>query len=203
MDVLQLFLRDHARVHSAAVGQPEGFSLEDVVLSGLSEDQIRLRPREGLNSLAWLLWHMARAEDVAINVVLANRPQVIDDEEWPQRLNLARRDGGTGMTDDEVSDFSAKVDIPALRGYRAAVGRRTREVAASVRPEELEQPIDAAHLRRVVSAGALGENAAWVEQLWDGKTKAWFLCWLGYGHNYMHLGEAWCVRSQAGLALPF
>lgn len=44
-------------------------------LHGLPDDQLRLRP-QGWNSIAYLLWHMARCEDVAANVVVAQRPQV-------------------------------------------------------------------------------------------------------------------------------
>ena len=53
-------------------------------------EQLRRRPVKGSNSLAWLLWHMARIEDVAVNVVVANRRQVFD-EGWAERLKVPRR----------------------------------------------------------------------------------------------------------------
>ena len=40
---------------------------------------MRVRPREDLNSIAWILWHIARAEDIILNPVLAGRSQVLDD----------------------------------------------------------------------------------------------------------------------------
>ena len=202
MDAAQLFLQDHARVHSAAVAEPEGVPLEDVVLGGLSDEQVRQRPAEDLNSLAWLVWHMARCEDAAINTVVAGRRQVIEEDNWMERLGLARADIGTGMTDDEVSDFSARVDIAGLRAYRAAVGRRTREVVQALAPDAWERPISDDDLERAVAAGLIGENAGWVQGFWAGKTTAWFISWLAGGHSYWHLGEAMCVRSQAGLGLP-
>ena len=48
-------------------------------LSGRSEAQMRRRPGPGLNSIVWLLWHMAGTEDVAVTVVVAGHPQVFDD----------------------------------------------------------------------------------------------------------------------------
>ena len=37
--------------------------------------QMRMRPGTGLNSLVWLLWHMARTEDAAVNPIIAGREQ--------------------------------------------------------------------------------------------------------------------------------
>ncbi len=59
MNALELFLREHALVHSATVAQGGHGSTEDFLLRDLDEAQMRARPH-GLNSIAWLLWHMAR-----------------------------------------------------------------------------------------------------------------------------------------------
>ena len=197
MDATGLFLEQHANTHSSAMAKSPA-SLEDLVVSRLTDDQIRHQPQAGQNSIGWLIWHMARCEDV-LNLVLSNQPQVIDDPDWPKRLNLSRRDIGTGMTDDEVSDFGAKVDVQTVRAYRAAVGRRTREIAQNLRPDEWDSIVDTSRLRSAVSAGAFGDNAGWVEGWWSGQTQGFLLSWLAVGHNYLHLGEAQCVRSQAGV----
>ncbi len=84
MDMLELFLREHAIAHGLELGEAEGqFSLEYNRLHGLNEDQLRIRPN-GWNSIAWLLWHMARAEDVVANVLIADRPQVFDEGGWAE-----------------------------------------------------------------------------------------------------------------------
>ena len=60
MDVRNLFLDQHAIMHSAAVGGNK-MSAAERAFAGLSDEQMRVRPREDLNSLAWLMWHIARA----------------------------------------------------------------------------------------------------------------------------------------------
>ncbi|MDR7523615.1 MAG: DinB family protein [Armatimonadota bacterium] len=196
MDALEMFLRDHAVVHSARVAEAEGqFSLEDGSLRGLSDEQIRLRPG-GWNSLAWLLWHMARCEDVAANVIVAGRRQVLDEGDWARRLRVDRRDIGTGMSDDEVADLSVRIDVPSLREYRVAVGRRTREVARALPPRAWDEIVDAAAVQRAVAVGAFGPNAGRLAGFWEGKSRAWFLYWLAVGHNYWHLGQAAWVREM-------
>jgi hypothetical protein len=106
MDALQMLLRDHARAHSNAVGQPEGgISIADFVVSGLDDDQIRRSPQAGMNSLAWLIWHMARAEDSGVNLLVA-----------PQRCwSIARRSGGARAR------WSAPFCIRSMLGLRLPV----------------------------------------------------------------------------------
>ena len=67
------------------------------------------------------------------------------------------------MADDEITDFSARVDLEALRAYRAAVGRRTLDVVRTLHPSDLDQVLDPAQLRRVIEEGSLGERADWVQ----------------------------------------
>src|ERR1700737_4991009 len=116
MDTRDLFLEQHAAVHSAAVGGNK-MSAAERAFAGLSDEQMRVRPREDLNSLAWLMWHIARAEDIMVNTILHGRDQVCDDP-WRKRLGVTRRDFGIGMTSAEVTELTRQVDLAALREYR-------------------------------------------------------------------------------------
>ncbi len=196
MDALAFFLAQHARLHAADVAEER--SLAERVFGGLTDEQLRLRPGKSFNSLAWLLWHTARTEDAGVNVVVANRRQVFD-EGWAERLKVPRRDIGTGMTDDEVADLSVRIDVGAVKTYRSAVGRRTREVAAALPAAAWEEIIGPADIERAVAQGAFGLAAGWVAQAWQGQSRAMRLGATTITHNAMHLGEAVTIRSQAGL----
>ena len=63
MNFLTFFLRQHAAVHARDVSGL-AFPVQRV-FDELSDDQMRIRPGKGLNSLVWLLWHMARTEDAS------------------------------------------------------------------------------------------------------------------------------------------
>ena len=54
MDARDLFLDQHAAMHSAAVAGNK-MSAAERAFAGLTEAQMRVRPREDLNSLAWLM----------------------------------------------------------------------------------------------------------------------------------------------------
>ena len=96
-------------------------SFADRVFGGVTDEQMRVRPADGLNSLVWLLWHMARTEDAAVNLVVAHGRQVLDDD-WTRRMNVPSRTIGTGMTDGEVADLTEtrrrrrRASLPARRG---------------------------------------------------------------------------------------
>ena len=53
MDARDLFLEQHAAVHTAAVGGNK-MSAAERTFAGLTDEQMRVRPREDLNSMAWL-----------------------------------------------------------------------------------------------------------------------------------------------------
>src|SRR6478735_6125613 len=114
---------------------------------------------------------MARTEDVAVNLLVAGRPQVLHEEGWLERLKI-RQDIGTSMNDEEVGDFSALVDIAAILAYRHAVGRRTREIVQNMRPEEFNEPIRHEGVEALFPQGALVEGAARIATFWGDKTKA-------------------------------
>ena len=161
---------------------------------------MRVRPGPGLNSLVWLLWHMARTEDAAVNPVVAARDQVLD-EDWMRRMNVPWRIIGTGMTDDEVAEMTARADIAAVRAYRSAVGRRTQDVVTALRPEAWDEVVSVEDIRRGAARGAIRD---WVEGAtypWLGWTRAEQLASSVLRHNSAHIGEAVTIRSLAGLGL--
>ena len=195
MNAAEFFLVHHGRLHAAGVAEPA--SMWERVYGGVSDEQMRARPA-GMNSLAWLLWHTARTEDVTVNLVITAGHQVFDDA-WSRRLGIGRVDIGTGMTDAEVSDLGRRLDLAAARAYRNAVGKRTREVAGGLRVGAWDELVGPADVQRATQAGAFGPHAGWVEKFWQGVTRANRLGATAITHNAMHLGEAAAIRGQLGV----
>ena len=196
MDARNLFLDQHAAVHSAAVGGNK-MSAAERTFTGLTDEQMRVRPREDLNSLAWLLWHIARAEDVLINRVLAGRPQVCDDA-WYKRLGISRRDFGIGMSSPEVTELTGQIDIGALREYRDAVGRGTRELVRDFRPQDWEGVVTVEAVERAAKEGAFGARTDQIVKAFPGRPRVTMLSGIALFHSAGHLGEAATVRTAGG-----
>ena len=196
MDARDLFLQQHAAVHSAAVGGNK-MSMAERTFAGLSDAQMRARPREDLNSVAWLMFHIARAEDVFVNTMLAGRTQVFDDG-WGKRLGITRRDFGFGMTSTEVNDLTQQVDVVALREYRDAVGHRTREVVSGFKPDDWQGVLEMQNVARAVGDGSLGRAAEPIGKNMPGRPRTAVLSTIALLHSAAHMGEAVTVRTAGG-----
>jgi hypothetical protein len=113
----------------------------DDLTGGLTDEVSDYRPTPGANSIAWLIWHSARVQDVQLADV-AGVEQVWTRDGWVERfgLDLPRDDTGYGHGPDQV----AKVHAPAerLSGYYHAVHKLTLEYIASVTAGELSRVVD-------------------------------------------------------------
>ncbi len=193
MDARDLFLGQHAAVHSKAVGG-NAASAAERTFGGLSDDQMRVRPREDLNSLAWIMWHIARAEDIIVGGVIAGRDQVFD-AAWMKRLNISRKDFGIGMNSADVSDLTTRIDIAALREYRDAVGTRTREIIGGFKDGDWGGNIEPAALERVAALGHVPDGFV---KVFGGRPRTAVLSGIALFHPSSHMGEAVTVRSAGG-----
>ena len=187
MDASEMFLIRHRRLHSHV----------ERLTEGLSEEQIRERVHPLANPLAWLLWHIARSEDGAINLLVRDGSQVLDDD-WSARLNIPRRDAGTGMTMSEVDELAASVDLGSLMAYWRAVGERTADLVGSLRASDLDELVCLERARRAAELLAEGPGVAHLVELWPGRTRGDFLVWLALTHSYEHVGQADLIRGLLG-----
>ena len=188
MDASEFFLLRHEPLHEAMTKE---------IFDGLSDADFRARPH-GLNPVVWLLWHVARAEDIGVNRFGVDGREVLD-EGWGSRIGLARRDLGTGMTSGEVDELGRVVDIAELRGYWDAVGRRTVEVVRAGGSAGWANVVPEAQIRRIVhDEGGYGPNAEFVGQFYAGRSRGWMVGHLGLTHTYGHFFEARTVRGLLG-----
>jgi DinB superfamily len=168
----------------------------------LSDEQIRARPQPMVNSVAWLIWHMARVEDAGITRLVANRMQVLDEGNWCEQMQIPIRHHGTGMTSEEVTDLSKHIDLPSLRAYHTAVRARSLEIVETLSPEQLEEPNDLTYLRHVLfDEGMLNPQYDWGDRVPYQAPKGVLLIHFGVTHNYGHFYEAFTVCSLMGV--PF
>jgi hypothetical protein len=192
---MQLFLAQHAAVHAAEISGGESWSLHDEVLAGLTDEQFRMRLKPGTNSIAWLLWHTTRIEDMTINVLVLEQPQILDGD-WAERLNIPFRDCGASMDEAEVADFSAKVAVRALVDYHAAVGRRTREGVQRLSAEQVKTPVPTSAIQTFVDEGSISAKGHWLFEYYLNRTKGFFLTRTATSHNFIHLNEAGRIRVK-------
>jgi hypothetical protein len=189
MDAAQFFLLRYEPVHGM---------MTDRLLAELTDAQLRTRPN-GQNSIAWLLWHVARAEDIGVNAFAYDRPEVFDEGNWAKRIGSGRRDLGTSMTSDEVTAFSTSVDVGEIREYWRAVGDRTLDIVRREGDRGWDEPVDPARMRRIIrDDGDYGPkvDANRVETFYGGMTRGWAFAHLALTHSFGHFAEAGVVRGM-------
>jgi hypothetical protein len=192
MNTSQFFVEQYDSVCSIA---------DDLFLSGMSDDQMRHQPTEGLNSMVWYLWHTARWQDLCNTLIDENRSQILDDH-WLVRMNIPRRDVGTGMTREECSTFNRAINVGEVRAYWSAVTEAVRDVARSLSMDQLSEPVDKARIYRMLEDGTIAnERAGWLPSFLEPKNKGWFLS-MAVWHSAEHLlGGVACVRRVSGIPI--
>jgi Protein of unknown function (DUF664) len=113
----------------------------DELTGGLTDDVADYRPTPDANSIAWLLWHSARVQDIQLAGVAGVEQAWIGDG-WVDRfgLDLPRNDTGYGHNAEQVAKVRAPADV--LSGYYHAVHKLTLEYVAGVTADELSRVVD-------------------------------------------------------------
>jgi hypothetical protein len=113
----------------------------DELTDGLTDETSNYQPTPAANSIAWLIWHSARVQDIQLAHV-AGVEEVWTRDGWVDRfgLELPRHDTGYGHSADEVAKVRAPVDL--LSGYYHAVHQLTLEYVAGVTADELSRIVD-------------------------------------------------------------
>ena len=145
------------------------------MLDGLTPEELRWQPSPTSNHIAWIVWHMARAEDLMIaRAGFLNSIWV--DGDWASKMGFGggADDAGGGWTIDQVVAMP-EVSVDLLLEYFSSVRERTIS--------EFERSTDE-DMANVYNHPPMGEiTGAWV-----------------WGHaiveECMHLGQIALIRGM-------
>jgi hypothetical protein len=186
---IPIFLEHHAAVHAAKLHAGAHWSWPDEVLSGLTPEQMRHSPKGSPHSVAWRIWHMARIEDVTMNVLLAGATQVFENGKWPGKMEIDCTGVGNEMSNDGIVRLSKAINLNALFAYRLAVGKRTCAVVKSLKFDDLPQPPARDRLQRLIAEHAVEQSTLWLLDYWGGHPAANLLLMPATRHSFVHLNE--------------
>jgi uncharacterized damage-inducible protein DinB len=131
MTPAELLIDAFARINDTAV----------TAVDGLTDAQIAARPAPEANSVAWLVWHLARVQDDHVAEV-AGTEQVWSAQDFVTRFDLPFDSGATGygMTSEEVGHVLVGAEL--LADYLRAVNEATVAYLSTVTPEDLDRVVD-------------------------------------------------------------
>lgn len=117
------------------------------VVDGLTVSQLSWYPAPAANSIAWLIWHLARVQDdhlagVAARLKGESVAQVWTDQGWVQRFDLPFpvRAIGYGQTAQEAHEVRCEGQL--LVDYYEAVSARTEEIVSGLTETDFAVIVD-------------------------------------------------------------
>src|SRR5690242_6100676 len=111
------------------------------VVDGLTDDQLASRPAPDANTIAWLVWHLARVQDDHVADV-AGTEQVWTAQGYADRFGLPfdKAATGYGQTSAEVAQVRVSGDL--LASYARAVHEQTLAFLESLADADLDRIVD-------------------------------------------------------------
>jgi uncharacterized damage-inducible protein DinB len=105
-------------------------------IDGLSEDQLAHRPAPEANSIAWLVWHLARVQDDHVAWVAGA------EQAFAARFDLPFDDDaiGYGFSSEQVGQV--RVDAEVLADYVRAVTSATTSYLATLQDDDYDRVVD-------------------------------------------------------------
>ena len=196
----ELFFNLHAQLHRSEISGGAENEV-DRLLQDLSGAEYRVMPTAKDETIAWVLWHIARIEDLTMNMLAAGTGQIFS-EAWQKRLNAPIRDTGNALNDREIMELSFSLDPAALRAYRDAVGIRTREIVAQLPAEDFRRKVSPRDLQRIREEGGVTEqeDSVWLLDFWGKKDVAGLLLMPPTRHVILHLNDCckWKEHMRSG-----
>jgi hypothetical protein len=193
---IDLFLQQHAEVHAGIMSSVGSVSFEDEVINDMADYQLRCVPDRMDHSIIWIIWHLARIEDVTMNMLVAGRKQVFETGNWSGRLNSSLIHTGNAMSKEEIIKLSYEINIDQLKKYRLAVGRQTEKIVKQLDSAEIDQKVSSSRLDLILQERAVVEDAKGIIDYWSKRTIAGLLLMPPTRHCFIHLNEALRIKKK-------
>ena len=150
----------------------------------------------GGSTIAGLLLHVARHQDLAVNTVIRNHPPLF--AKHAAALGLFNAGHGIALAEKEDYAVTSRVDDQALLVYVTAVFDQTQQWLDELGTLALDIEPHCGY-RLTNKAGLAEDDLPWLYGMWSGKALWWFVQWPVIGHAHAHAGEAISIRNRMGL----
>ena len=110
-------------------------------IKGLSQEELAWRPKPHSNSIAFLLWHLARVEDLWINRILLGEKEVYEAAGWYKKFGTPAQDSGFGYDVEKLNSWPVP-KLALLKEYAGVVREKTLAYLKSVNEKKLDEPKD-------------------------------------------------------------
>ncbi len=188
-DAIKIFLDIHNQLHRSNIKDREE-NETDRLFGDLEPWEYAVMPGREDETIAWVVWHIARIEDLTMGILAARGDQLFN-EDWCRKINSPIKDTGNALSDEEIMAFSKQVNCQELLDYRSAVGERTREIVSRFTFEDMKREVNQADLMKIQREGGvtLQKDSEWLLEFWGTKDVAGLLLMPPTRHVMLHLND--------------
>jgi len=142
-------------VHASSVSDSKIKTFEDEVWEDLTEKVARAALNKKKRTVLYGMWHSARIEDMTMNLLIAEKEQIIDCEGWKDKLSATIYGTGNALNAEQILTFSQEISIENLKGYRNAVAKQTRAIVRSLAFADSKKKVSQEGLKRILELGGV------------------------------------------------
>jgi hypothetical protein len=161
----------------------------------LTPDELTTRVLPHTNLLAFDLWHVARAQDWALQTLVRGVPEVIDDPRWQGRGRLVTHGIGVGLSEAQADELARSLVLADILEYADTVHQALLAWLGTIPDDELTRVPDIpTQLQRypVYLEPAMREEVPWMFQ----RPQVWRCLMPALGHARDHLAEMDLLKQQ-------
>ncbi len=174
--------------------------LVDAVLHRVPRDEWAVQADGGGSSITWLVLHLTRHHDLALQTAVRNRTPRFAAHAEALGLTAVRAGAAlasAGLTEREDREVSLAVQPDALVAYLDDVLEATARWLHRLSGMALDTTPDTER-RLTELAGLDPDEVGWLIRMWHGRTVSWLVQGPMLGHVSAHTGEAVSVRNRLG-----
>ena len=118
------------------------WDMVDAAIMGMNDAELKRKPNNHSNSMAWTLWHMNRVLDTFIHQRFQEKPQLWTSSGWASKYGMPEDpdDRGVGWTAEQVAAW-----VPPSRdvqlGYYEAIKSATLQCLGGLTDTDMERQI--------------------------------------------------------------
>ena len=122
-------------------------------------------------TLAYSIWHIFRIEDIVAHEMIAGDEQMLFREGILKKTASPIITTGNELKDEEIAEFSKKLDVKELYLYAKAVKEATDQILLQLQYKDLKKKFTDETKQKLIDGKCVSEdeNAFWLIDYWCGK----------------------------------
>lgn len=169
----------------------------------LSREEFNALPFPNVNgyhckTIAYSIWHIFRIEDIVAHTLIGKNEQIFFLEDYKSRINSPIITTGNELVKQQISDFSAALNLDELYQYIIAVKENTDEMLRTFSYADMKRKMTDDDKENLKSLEVVSEDerAYWLIDYWCGKDVRGLIQMPFSRHWIMHIEASLRIKNK-------